>query len=56
MKLGEHPYKLYGVTRDGNGNEVDIFISAFATKKEALEYPINEKEFHRRLVDVEEDF
>lgn len=54
-KVGEYPWKLYGVTYDGNRNEVEIFISAFATEKEALEYPLN-YEFHSRWVEVEEDF
>ncbi|MBS4190362.1 hypothetical protein KHA94_09125 [Bacillus sp. FJAT-49705] len=55
MKLGEHPWKLYGIVYDGNGNEVQIFINAFSTEKEALEFPIN-NEFHDRWVGVEEDF
>jgi hypothetical protein len=56
MKLGKDPWKLYGITVDGNGNELQIFISAFRTKEEAEQYPINEEEFHGRWVGIEEDF
>ena len=55
MNLGTEPYKLYGVTRDGNGNKIEIFVSAFATEQEALNYPINSQEYEERNVVIEED-
>lgn len=55
MKLGKHPWKLYGITYDGNGNEVEIFLDAFETEEEARKAPIDESEFHDRWVGIEED-
>lgn len=54
--LGEHPYKLYGVTYDGNRNEVCFFLDAFATYEEAANEPLTDSQFHDRMVDVEEDY
>lgn len=56
IELGEHPYKLYGVTYDGNRNEVCIFLNAFATYEEAEIEPITDSQFHDRCVDLEEDY
>lgn len=54
--LSEHPYKLYGVTYDGNRNEVCIFLDAFSTYEEAELEPITDSQFHDRYVDLEEDY
>ena len=54
--LGEHPYKLYGVTYDGNGNEVCVFLDAFSTIEECKKEPIADKQYHDRLIDLEEDY
>lgn len=51
----KEPWKLYGITYDGNRNDIQIFVSAFATKEEAEQYPID-AEFHSRWVGIEEDY
>lgn len=56
IKLGEHPYKLYGVTYDGNGNEVCVFLDAFSTIEECKQEPITDEQYHDRLIDLEEDY
>ena len=56
ITLGEHPYKLYGVTYDGNLNEVSVFLDAFATPEEAEKEPITDNDFHDRFIDLEEDY
>lgn len=56
IELGEHPYKLYGVTYEGNGHEVCVFLNAFSTYEECQLEFISEKDFHGRHIDLEEDF
>ena len=56
IKLGDHPYKLYGVTYDGNRNEVCVFLNAFKTIEECEQEVVTDKQFHDRLIDLEEDY
>lgn len=54
--LGEQPYKLYGVTTEGNGHEDCIFLGTFSTIKECEQEPIADGQYHGRYVDLEEDY
>lgn len=52
--MSKHPWKLYGVTYDGNKNEVGVFIDAFSTKEEAKHYSLH-KEYHTRCIEFEKE-
>lgn len=52
--MNEHPWKLYGVTYDGNKNEVGVFIDAFSTKEEAEKHSLYE-EYHDKCIEFEKE-
>lgn len=55
IKLGEHPYKVFSVTYDGNKNEVEIFEDCFSTLEEAENIKINHNDYHEIAIYIEED-
>lgn len=51
----KHPFKVYSITKDGNNNEVEVFEGAFETLDKVKEYRPNHSDYHKLLIEVEDD-
>lgn len=54
--ISNEPFKVYSLTRDGNGNEIEVFESAFDNLEDAKLYKPNHDDWECIVVDVEDDY
>lgn len=51
----KYPFKVFSISKDGSDNEVEVFEGAFETLDKAKEYRPDHNDYHKLLIEVEED-
>lgn len=56
LVTSNEPFKVYSLTSDGNGNEVEVFETAFSDIEEAKLYRPSHSDWVSLVISIENDY